>query len=88
MTASEMAECGTVPQTVVNLQDDTNRTAEPMTFKVSCNKVSKDTENEEDMLELEGVIAASRAARSSRAFGGIVFRDAVPICVEGQKDGI
>ena len=53
MTASE------VPQTVVNLQEEMNRTTEPMTFQVSANEVSSGTEKK--ILKLAGVIAFSRA---------------------------
>ena len=45
-----------------------NRTTEPMTLQVFGNKVSNDTEKK--ILELEGVIAALRAERSSSAHGG------------------
>ena len=45
-----------------------NRTAEPVIFRVSPDKVRSDTEKE--VFELEGVIAALRAERSTSAHGG------------------
>ena len=44
MMVPGVAERGTVPQTVVNLQEEVNRTAEPMTFQGSAHEVSADTE--------------------------------------------
>ena len=59
------------------------RTAEPMIFRVSAHKVWSDTEKE--VFELEGVIAALRAERSTSAHGGDYTLRNSSKCAEEQK---